>query len=312
MRAFAVRKFGETPGIYDLPVPSGEDAYLARVSFAGVNPGDNQRLQQLTAASAFPFVVGSDFAGTLEGLPKREPTLAVGERVFGIARTHGSYAEHTALTPGTGGDVMARIPDSVTDEQAAALPIPAVTALGSLELLDLSAGQRLLVMGANGAVGGYAVQMARARGVHVFGTVHGNGEEARRLGAEEVYDTKTGPVIDAVHQAHPDGLDRILDLVNDAEAIRRDAEILKSGGVLVSTRHAADEKWFAERHLTARNTGPANNPKNSPAGLAEIAALVVDGTIAPRVRSVVGLDQAGQMLEKIRTGGLDGKALIQL
>src|SRR6202034_373034 len=129
----------------------------------------------------------------------------------------------------------ARIPDGVTDEQAAALPIPATTALRTLELLEITAGQRLVVMGATGGVGGYAVQMARSRGAHVIATVRGDVDEARRLGAEEVYDTDAVDVIDAVRAAHPDGVDAVLDLVHDRPAIRRDADILKPGGRLVST-----------------------------------------------------------------------------
>jgi NADPH2:quinone reductase len=96
-----------------------------------------------------------------------------------MARTHGSYAEYTAVEPGVKAEALARIPDGVTDEQAAALPIPAITALGSLELLGIAAGNRLVVMGATGGVGGYAVQMARSRGAHVIATVRGDADEAR-------------------------------------------------------------------------------------------------------------------------------------
>jgi NADPH:quinone reductase-like Zn-dependent oxidoreductase len=95
-------------------------------------------------------------------------------------------------------------------------------------LLGVKAGQRLVVMGATGRVGGYAVQMARSRGAHVIATVRGDADEARLLGAEEVYDTKAVDVIGALRVSHPDGVDAILDLVNGPDAIRWDAEILKS------------------------------------------------------------------------------------
>jgi NADPH2:quinone reductase len=119
-------------------------------------------------------------------------------------------------------------------------------------------------MGATGGVGGYAVQMARSRGAHVIATVRGGADEARRLGAEEVYDTKAVDVVDvigALHAAHPEGVDAVLDLVNGKDAIRRDAEILKPGGGLVSTIQAADESWFAGRKITAYNVGPNLNPR---------------------------------------------------
>jgi NADPH2:quinone reductase len=95
-------------------------------------------------------------------------------RIFGMARTHGAYAEYTGVAPGVNTEPLARIPDGVTDEQAAALPIAGITALRSLELLGVTAGQRLVVMGAAGAVGRYTVQMARSRGAHVIATVRGS------------------------------------------------------------------------------------------------------------------------------------------
>jgi NADPH:quinone reductase len=174
---------------------------------------------------------------------------------------------------------LARIPGGVTDEQAAALPIAAITALRSVELLGVTAGQRLIVMGATGAVGGYTAQMARARGVHVIATVRGDVDEARRLGAEEVYDAEAVDILDALRTSHPDGVEAVLDLVNGPDVIRRDAEILKPGGGLVSTRYAADEGWFAERQITAVNIATLTNPLSSPQGLTTVARMLADGTI---------------------------------
>jgi NADPH:quinone reductase-like Zn-dependent oxidoreductase len=312
MRAFAVRSFGEAPAILDLPIPAPADAFLIRVNYAGVNPIDYKLLGTLTAESKYPFVLGADFAGVVEGVPAGESEFRIGDRIFGMARTHGAYAEHTAVAPGMKAEPLARIPESVTDEQAAALPIAAVTALGSLELLSLTAGQRLVVMGATGGVGGFAVQMAHARGAHVIATVRGDADEARRLGAEEVYDTKAVDVVAAIHAAHPDGVDAVLDLVNGSDAIPRDAEILKSGGSLVSTIHVADEKWFAERKIAAYNIGFNLSPASSPQGLSEVARMFASGVITARIRSTVGLDGAGEILEKLRSGGLRGKAVIRI
>ena len=108
-------------------------------------------------------------------------------------------------------------------------------------------------MGATGGVGSFTVQMARDMGVRVFATVRGDVDDARRLGAEEVYDAEAVDVVDALRASHPDGVEAVLDLVNGADVIRRDAGILKPGGGLVSTRYAADEEWFAERRIIASN-----------------------------------------------------------
>jgi len=312
MRAFAVQSFGEPPSVHDLPVPAADGAVLIRVRFAGVNPLDSNLLGRLTATSPYPFVVGIDFAGVAERVPAGEHGLRAGDRVFGMARTHGSYAEYTAVAPAARLEPVARIPDGVADDQAAALPIPAVTALRTVDLLEVAAGQYVMVMGATGGVGGYAVQMARSRGAHVIATVRGDAEEARRLGAEEVYDSQAVDVIDALRAAHPDGVDAVLDLVSGKDAIRRDAEVIRPGGHLVSTIFAADEAWFAERHISAHNHASNANPLISPEGLATVAQMLADGTITARIRSTVDLDAAGQVLEQLRRGGLRGKAVIRL
>jgi NADPH:quinone reductase-like Zn-dependent oxidoreductase len=312
MRAFAVQSFGEAASVQDLPVPADDGAVLVRVRFAGVNPLDSNLLGRLTASSPYPFVVGIDFAGVAERVPAGEHGLRVGDRVFGMARTHGSYAEYTAVAPAASMEPVARIPEGVADDQAAALPIPAVTALRTIGLLDVTAGQQVVVMGATGGVGGYAVQMARARGAHVIATVRSDVAEARRLGAEEVYDSQAADVISALHADHPSGVDAVLDLVSGPDAIRRDAEVIRPGGRLVSTIFAADEGWFAERQITAYNHASSRNPLISPEGLTEVAQMLADGTITTRIRATVDLDAAGQVLDELRHGGLRGKALIRI
>jgi NADPH:quinone reductase len=312
MRAFAVGGFGEPPSVHELPVPAADGAFLVRVRFAGVNPLDNNLLGRLTAGSSYPFVVGVDFAGVAERVPAGAHGVQPGDRVFGMARTHGSFAEYTAVAPAVAIEPLARIPDGVADDQAAALPIPAVTALRTVELLEVAAGQHVVVMGATGGVGGYAVQMARSRGAHVIATVRGDADEARRLGAEEVYDSQAVDVIDALRAAHPEGADAVLDLVSGPDAIRRDAEVIRPGGRLVSTIFAADEGWFAERRISAHNHASSANPLISPQGLTTVAQMLADGTITARIRTTVDLDAAGRVLDELRRGGLHGKAVIRL
>jgi NADPH:quinone reductase len=311
MRAFAVRNFGEAPALYDLPIPSADDAFLIRVTYAGINPLDNILVERLTATSKYPFVLGVDFAGIVERAPAGELSLRAGERVFGMARTHGAYAGYTAVAPGMMTEPLAPIPDGVADEQAAALPIAAITALRSLELLGVTPGQRLVVMGATGGVGGYTVQMARDKGVHVTATVRGDVDEARRIGAEEVYDAEAADVFDALRTSHPDGVEAVIDLVNGSDIICRDAEILKPGGVLVSTRYAADEEWFAERHITAFNIATITNPLSSLQGLTKVARMLADGTITARIHSIIQPDHIGETRENIRNTGLHGKVVIR-
>jgi NADPH2:quinone reductase len=312
VRAYSVQHFGDAPAIADVPKPAAPDAYLVRVTYAGVNPVDYKSVERLTAKSSFPYVVGVDFAGVLERAPSNERELHAGDRVFGIARTHGTYAEYTAVQVGAPGNAIARTPDAVHDDQAAALPIPGITAFGSVELSAIAAGQWFVVVGASGGVGGYAVQMAKARGAHVIGVVHGDADEATRLGAEEVYDTQDTDALAAIKAKHPNGVDALLDVVAGADSIRRDADVLKAGGHLVSTTYAADIPWFAERHVTAHNFASFENPLASRQGLDEVARLLAAGTITARITTTEPLDAAGALLDRLRHGSVRGKAVIRM
>jgi NADPH:quinone reductase-like Zn-dependent oxidoreductase len=311
MRAFAVRAHGEAPALLDLPVPDAENAFLIRVTCAGINPVDYKLLDRLTPQSRYPFVMGIDVAGVIERIPRGVSDLVPGERVFGMARTDGAYAEFTAIAPSVRTEPLARIPDSLTDEQAASLPIAGITALRALDLLEVDAGRRLVVIGAAGAVGGYAVQMARARGAHVIAVGRTGDDEMRRLGAHEVYDATSTAIVEGIRAAHPDGVDAVLDVVSGAEVIRRDAGLLASGGRLVSAVYAADETWFASLGITAHNIASISNPLSSPEGLERLARMVDEGTIAPRIRAIGTLEEAPRLLEMVRTGGVHGKVIIR-
>lgn len=312
MRAFAVEKFGSAPALLSLPTPSDPSSILIRIKFAGVNPIDYKLVDRLAADATFPFVLGADFSGVVESVPPSEKNFRAGDRIFGMARKHGAYADLTAVAPNSPTEPLARIPDDVTDEQAAALPIPGVTALGALEWLGISKDQRIVVMGGAGAVGGYAVQMAKARGARVIATVRGDSDEAKKLGAEEVYDSKSTDPIAAIRKTHPDGVDAVLDLVNPRDAINADAAIIKHGGKIVSTIGAADEKYFADRKIAAHNIVGNSNPFSTPDGLTRLARMIADGTITARVQSTDPLESAASVLDKLRNGGLRGKALLTI
>ena len=148
--------------------------------------------------------MGIDFAGVAERVPAGAHGLRAGDRVFGMARsTVPTWS--TPRSPHGRDEPLAVIPDGVADDQAAAPPIPAVTALRTVELLEVTAGQHVVVMGATGGVGGYAVQMARSHGAHAIATVRGDADEAGvGFGAEEVYDIEAVDVIDALRSDHPE------------------------------------------------------------------------------------------------------------
>jgi D-arabinose 1-dehydrogenase-like Zn-dependent alcohol dehydrogenase len=143
--------------------------------------------------------------------------------------------------------------------------------------------------------------------------------EARRLGAEEAHDVSAADAVRALREAHPDGVDAVLDIVNGPAEIEGDAELLKRGGRLVSTVFGADVDWFAERQIAAHNIvghatpfGGTPNPRQSPQGLAEIARLLGAGIITSRIRSTAELSEAPALLKTFGNGALRGKAVIRM
>ncbi len=96
MKAAVVARLGETGSLEEIPTPSpGPHEILVRVTAAGVNPIDWKRRERTT--STFPFVLGQDFAGVVSETGSRVSKYREGERVFGVARAHGSYAEYTVV-----------------------------------------------------------------------------------------------------------------------------------------------------------------------------------------------------------------------
>jgi NADPH:quinone reductase-like Zn-dependent oxidoreductase len=314
MRAFAIDRFGETGSVRELPVPvAGPGEVLVRVNVAGVNPVDWKIRDGLRGERPFPFVLGSDFAGVVEALGSGVGDFHVGDRIFGTARVNGAFAEHTAVPTRDNDAAVATIPPGVTDAQAAALPIPGLTASGALWRLDLAAGRTLLVVGATGGVGALAVQLAQRRGLHVIATARSGKEAfARALGASEVIPYDRSDVVAAVSAAHPNGVDGVLDVVSDRETLKRFADVLRPGGRLVSIVRAANEAWFAERNIVASNVVMSETPKSSRAGLDEIASLVAAGELVVHLDSTRSLADAGEVLDAYKAGRVSGKVVLDV
>ena len=118
--------------------------------------------------------------------------------------------------------------------------------------------------------------MAHSRGAHVLASRRGDVDEARRLGAEEVYDSRAVDMIDALRADYPDGVDAVLDLVNGSDAIDAMLDMIRPGGHLGPTIFAADEASFAQRHITAHNHATNTNPLISPQGLATVGQMLAE------------------------------------
>jgi NADPH:quinone reductase-like Zn-dependent oxidoreductase len=261
----------------------------------------------------FPLILGIDFAGVVERVAGDVGDFRVGDRIFGAAREHGAFADYTVVPANSSAQPVAKIPNGLSDAEAAALPIAGLTALAAIARLDVPRGDTLLIIGATGAVGSFAVQIAHGRGIHVIATARSGKEElARALGADEVIAFDRTDVVTAVKAAHPGGVAAALDLVSDAEAIKRLAPIVRAGGSVASVIRAADEGWFAERQISATNIAMGQTPQSSRAGLDELVALIAAGTVAVRIDATRPLNDAASVLAAFKSGRLSGNVVLDV
>jgi NADPH:quinone reductase-like Zn-dependent oxidoreductase len=313
MRAIAIDRFKTRGAFREFPEPSLEpDSILIRITCAGINPVDWKIRDGLTGERQFPLILGQDFAGVVVRTGDRVSRVKAGERVFGCARDHGSYAEQTVIRDGQQDSPFTTIPDAVTDEQAAALPTPGLTALASLEILGVTRGTSLLIIGAAGAVGGAAVQIAHQRGAKVAGVVKaGQTQQAQDLGADKVIES-SDDLVRSVSERHPEPFAAVFDLVSDAETLKKNAPLVKKGGKLVTTIHVADEQWFRDHDIQATNVVMYETPQSTPQGLDELAQMVVDRTLSVEVTTEKPLDQAPEVLDQVKAGKLQGKVVLRV
>jgi NADPH:quinone reductase-like Zn-dependent oxidoreductase len=309
MKAIVVEHRGEPGSLKEMerPAPAAGEI-LVRVTAAGVNPIDWKARDR--GDMPLPFVLGRDFAGVVSAFGEGVTKYREGERIFGIARAHGSYAEYTIVSESDRMGPFAKIADGVGDADAAALPTAGLTALAALDSLDVRAGTTLLVLGATGGVGSFAVQIARDRDAHIIGTARStNAEFARSLGVDEFVAFDVNDVAETVGAAHPSGVDAVLDLVDDEDAIKAMAPLLRPKGKIVSTIGAADEKWFSERQITAENLCVADSPRWSHAGLRTLAEMVDGQRLRVNIAAEYPLGEALAALERSKSG-VNGKIVI--
>ncbi|MBV8066525.1 MAG: NADP-dependent oxidoreductase [Candidatus Eremiobacteraeota bacterium] len=310
MKAVVVEHRGEAGSLKEIAMPQpGEREILVRVVAAGVNPIDWKSRDR--GDRPLPFVLGQDFAGVVSALGARVSKYREGERILGIARTHGAYAEYTIVPEESQYEPVAKIPDGVGDADAAALPTAGLTALAGLEWLRVGQGTTLLVNGATGGVGGFAVQIAHDRAARIIGVAHSGSEAfARDLGVDQFVAYDTEDVVAAVKAAHPAGVDAVLDLVSDAEGLKRIAGLVHAGGRVVSTIGATDADWFAARKIDAVNLVVFKTLQSSHAGLRTLLELVEGQRLRVAIAEERPLSEAVEALDESKRGSVNGKIVI--
>jgi NADPH:quinone reductase-like Zn-dependent oxidoreductase len=297
------------------PIPK-ENELLIRVHAVGVNPLDWKvragsvqlpiiwRIRDggapLLSADALPFIPGFDVAGVVEAAGAAVESFMIGDEVYGMP-TSGGYAEYVAVPARD----VAHKPRTLDFVQAAAIPSAAVNAWqGLFEVIQLAAGQTLLIHGAAGGIGTFAVQLAKWRGATVIGTASGdNVAYLRQLGIDEAIDyTKTR------FENVVSGVDAILDLVG-GETQQRSWPVLKAQGVLATVGGPLS-------HSSAEANPPHFHVYNTlrPVGqqLVELACLVDGGHLTPFVSTVLPLHEAAKAHLIIQSRHTRGKTVLQV
>lgn len=290
------------------PVPD-DDEVLVRVQAAALNPVDVQlRKGQFRLFTRFtpPFVPGSDVAGTVEAVGGGVTGFAPGEAVYGMLPTTqaGGYAEYAVLRT----DQLAPMPDGCSFEAAAAVPLAALTALQALrDLAGLQAGQTVLINGASGGVGTFALQIAKAYGAHVSGVCsYRNVDLCARLGADRVIDyTKTDV------RAMDERYDVVFD-VHGTLPFPHARRLLRRGGRHVTTIPSPQNYLQQARTLLARTRSTVVVVASKADDLEALRLMVEAGSVTPVVDRVYDLHEAAAAQRYLETRRASGKVVLRV
>ncbi|GAA4379341.1 NADP-dependent oxidoreductase [Actinomadura verrucosospora] len=309
MKAVRFHEYGEPDVLryedVDQPVPGAGQVRVrvAATTFNGVDGNIRAGFMQGPMPLTLPHIPGLDVAGTVDALGEGVNGLEIGDRVVGFLPfvDDGASAEYV-LAPA---EVLAPAPASIPLADAAALPLVGLTAWQALfDHAGLKAGQRILVSGAGGAVGGYAVQLAKAAGAHVIATASPrSAEHVRAAGADEVIDHTATRVSAAVTEP----VDVLLNLAPiDPEEFAALAGLVRDGGVVVGTT-----VWMPAPADERRGVRAVDVYVRSDAGqLAELVARVDRGALTVDVAERVPLADLASVHARAAAGTLPGKVVV--
>jgi NADPH:quinone reductase-like Zn-dependent oxidoreductase len=320
MRAIVQDRYGETAEVLRLEKIDqpqiGADDVLVRIRAAGVHIGDwhvMAGLPYLLRVVGFGFrapkvrVRGIDLAGTVEAVGQNVTRFQVGNEVFGTCE--GAFADYAA----TSEDNLARKPANLTFEQAAAVPTSALAALQALrDAGGIKAGQQVLLVGASGGVGLYAVQIAKSFGAEVTGVCStAKVDMIRSLGADHVIDYSQEDFTQSRQR-----YDLIL-VMGGNHSLSQLKQVLRPGGTLVPVGTEAGNRWVGgkawiqamllsrlKRHLRPLTTQP------NQADLQFVAELLEAGKIRPVIDRTFPLSEVPEAMRYLTTGHARGKIVI--
>lgn len=302
VRALLINHYGgpEATQLSTIPQPQvGPGQVLVRVGAAGLN-GLDWKVREGYVRNAFPLqlpaVLGIELAGVVEAVGPGASRFALGDRVMGPLGGLGAYADLVAVDEA----YLCRTPGALSDVQAAAIPVAALAAWQSLHLAgSIRAGQRVLIHGAAGALGGFAVQFAKRLGAHVFASAKGaHADYVRSLGADQVIDYQTQRFEDIASE-----IDLVLDYVG-GEVLDRSWQVLSADGAVVGT---SSPDILARTPAGRRGLWFMMKPD---AKLLEVLAHeVAQGQLQSRVAEVVPFNDLPAAIERSRIASRVGKVV---
>jgi NADPH:quinone reductase-like Zn-dependent oxidoreductase len=308
MKAIVINVYGNEDVLNYVDVERPEpkaDEVLVKVHVAAVNPVDWKIRDGMGERFGLklPLILGGDIAGTIEEVGVEVKNFKQGDAVYGITVSggfSGGYAEYAVAKA----DAIAPKPESIDFEEAAAIPIGALTAWQAIfDLANLSNGQRILITGASGGVGSMAVQLAKAKGAIVIGTASGKNEQfVRDLGADEFVDYTRQPFEEVVKD-----VDVVFDTVG-GDTQERAFQTLKKGGFLVTSAQTPSEEKAKEFGTEAAFVFCKPNAGQ----LTEINRLIDEGKLKVHIETVLPLTEVKKAHQLSQSGRTRGKIVLQV
>ena len=304
------------------------DEVLVRVKSVGINPVDNMITRgevKLITPYSFPLSIGNELAGVIEKTGEKVTEFKEGDRVFSRLPTNkiGAFAEYVAINKKD----LAKIPEYLSFNEAAAIPLTALTAYQALDILQVKSGETLFISGGSGGFGAMAVPLAKARGIKVItnGSLE-NKERVLALGAEQFLDYKTEDYAQLLHD-----VDGVIDTIGGKDT-EKQVSILKQGGKLASLKGMPNGKFakkmglplwkqwifgFAGRSFD--NMAKKRNQEyhfifvqSSGEQLSEIAKVLEENQIRPSIDSIYSFEDIAKALVKVDKGSSRGKTIVEI
>jgi oxidoreductase, zinc-binding len=304
------------------------DEVLIRVKSVGINPVDNMITRgdvKLITPYSFPLTIGNELVGVIEKTGEKVTEFKEGDRVFSRLPTNkiGAFAEYVAINKKD----LAKIPEYLSFNEAAAIPLTALTAYQALDILQLKSGETLFISGGSGGFGAMAVPLAKARGIKVItnGSLE-NKERVLALGAEQFLDYKTEDYAQLLHD-----VDGVIDTIGGKDT-EKQFSILKQGGKLVSLKGMPNgrfakkmglplwKQWvfgFAGRSFD--NMAKKRNQEyhfifvqSNGEQLSEIAKVLEENQIRPSIDSIYSFEDIAKALVKVDKGSSKGKTIVEI